>query len=361
MRAMVCIAGGGTGGHLMPALALADAMRGRWPDLTVQFIGAERGLEAKMLPERGEAVLLLAMHAVSGAGIWQRLRVVGAELPRAVWAILKSWREHKPKLVIGVGGYASAMGVVAAIIARIPVLLYEQNAIPGMVNRQLARFARRVLLGMEAATRYLPIAKAVVCGNLVRSEISAVDWQPHQPPQLLVLGGSQGARFLNQTMPQVAAALHQAGCQFTVRHQCGRGNEIAVLEAYQQAGIAAEVASFCDDMAGFYASGDLLVARAGAMTVAESAAVGVPTLFIPLPGAADDHQFYNAKAQADHGAAVVLRQGEVTPESLASMISTFLQQPEKLRQMHDAAVRHAPRHAADKMLAEIAPFLEGTA
>ncbi|MDQ6950462.1 MAG: undecaprenyldiphospho-muramoylpentapeptide beta-N-acetylglucosaminyltransferase [Mariprofundales bacterium] len=361
MSATVCIAGGGTGGHLMPALALADAMRGRWPDLTVRFIGAERGLEAKMLPERGEEVLLLSMHAVSGAGIWQRMWVVCAELPRAVRVILKSWREQKPKLVIGVGGYASAMGVVAAIIARIPVLLYEQNAIPGMVNRQLARFARRVLLGMEAAARHLPTAKAVVCGNLVRSEIATARWQPHEPPQLLVLGGSQGARFLNETMPLVAAVLQKSGCLFTVRHQCGRDNEAAVSAAYQQGGIAAEVVPFCHDMVDFYTSGNLLVARAGAMTVAESAVVGVPTIFIPLPGAADDHQFHNAKAQADDGAAVVLRQEEATPESLASMITVLLQRPEKLQQMHDAAVRHAPRHAADKMLTEIAPFLEEAA
>ncbi len=301
------------------------------------------------------------MHAVSGAEIWQRLRVVCAELPRAVRTILKSWRQQKPALVIGVGGYASAMGVVAAIIARIPVLLYEQNAIPGMVNRQLARFARRVLLGMEAARRYLPPDKTVVCGNLVRSELVSVEWRNHQPPQLLVLGGSQGARFLNQTMPQVAAILRQSGHRFTVRHQCGNGNEAEVTAAYRQAGVEARVEPFCDDMVDFYASGDLLVARAGAMTVAETAVVGMPAIFIPLPIAADDHQFHNAKAQADHGAALVVRQNEADAERLANMIAGLLQPSETLQTMHHAARRHAPIHAADKMLTEIAPFVEATA
>ncbi len=357
----ICIAGGGTGGHLMPALALADAVRARWPKVTVEFIGAERGLEAKLLPERGEQALLLPMHAVSGAGLLQRLRVVAWELPKAVATIMRHWRGQRPVLVIGVGGYASAMGVAAALCARVPVLLYEQNAIPGMVNRQLARFCRKVLLGMAAAARYLPSDKTVVCGNLVRREVAKVAWQPHTPPQILVLGGSQGARFLNTTMPEVAAMLKRQGVDFTLRHQCGRGNAAAVRDAYHKVGVQAEVEPFCRRMDDFYRSGDLLVARAGAMTVAECQAVGMPALFIPLPIAADDHQYHNAMVLQRAEAALVLRQQEATVEALAAAVAELLTAPAKLRSMAEAARRQAPKDAAATMLGAVAPWLpQGT-
>ncbi len=353
----VCIAGGGTGGHLMPALALADALRSRWPRVAVSFIGAERGLEARILPERGEEVLLLAMHAVAGAGVWQRLRVLAGELPRAVWTILRHWRVRKPVLVVGVGGYASAMGVVAALCARIPVVLYEQNAVPGMVNRLLARFCRRVLLGMEEARDHLPESRCLFCGNLVRDEVAGVRWRPHKPARLLVLGGSQGARFLNETVPQAVALLRARGVVIKVRHQCGRGNEKAVAAAYRRAGVAAQVEPFCTEMGAFYGSGDLLVARAGAMTVAEALTVGIPTLFIPLPGAADDHQFHNARAQQRVGAAEVLRQHEADAEALAARLEALLGDPEQLRRMHEAARHHRPRAPERVMLDALAPWL----
>ncbi|MDQ6971817.1 MAG: glycosyltransferase, partial [Mariprofundaceae bacterium] len=145
----LCIAGGGTGGHVFPALALADAARGRWSGLHVSFIGAERGLEARLLPERGEDVLLLTMHSVQGAGMAQKVRVLFWELPRAVLSIWAHWRSARPHLVVGVGGYASVAGVLAAVLRRIPVVLYEQNAIPGMVNRRLAPFCRSILVGFS--------------------------------------------------------------------------------------------------------------------------------------------------------------------------------------------------------------------
>jgi len=357
MSVIVCIAGGGTGGHLMPALALADALRARWPKLSVQFIGAKRGLEAELLPQRGEKVLLLAMHAVSGAGLLQRLRALLLELPKAVWSILRHWRGQRPVLVIGVGGYASAMGVAAALCARVPVLLYEQNAIPGMVNRQLARFCQKVLLGMSAAADYLPHVATVVCGNLVRSAVAQTAWRSHAIPQLLVLGGSQGARFLNTTMPQVAARLQQQGGAFSVRHQCGKGNEDAVTEAYRAAGVNAVVEPFCQQMDDFYSSGDLLVARAGAMTVAECQAVGMPALFIPLPIAADDHQYHNAMALHKVGAAKVLRQEAASVDALMVMVVRLLFDTKQLQTMSTAARLHAPVDAATTMLDAIAPWL----
>jgi len=356
----LCIAGGGTGGHVMPALALADAARARWPQLSVSFIGAERGLEATLLPERGEQVQLLTMHGVNGAGLLQRLRVLLWELPQAVISIRRSWQSERPDLLVGVGGYASISGVAAALISRIPVVLYEQNAMPGLVNRTLARFCRCMMLGFAAASdKFADSVRRVVTGNVVRSTIAVTRWQAHEPPRLLVLGGSQGARILNQTVPEACRLLAREGRAFTISHIVG-GDESAlqqVREIYAQAEIKAEVLPFCDDMADFYSKGTLMVARAGAMSVCEAACVGMPSLFVPLPHAADDHQRHNAEALATIGAAVVLDQHTLDVESLAAQIDKHLFQPAALARMSQAACAAAPYDAQNQQLNVLAEFL----
>lgn len=344
----------------MPALALADAARDRWPELRVEFIGAERGLEARLLPECGESVLLLAMHSVKGAGIWQRVRVLMWELPQAVRIIRRSWRDQQPDLLVGVGGYASVSGVVAALISRIPVVLYEQNAMPGLVNRKLARLCRSIMLGFEVARNHLgPHVHSVMTGNIVRQSIAEIQWKAHTPPCLLVLGGSQGARILNQTVPEACALLTAQGHVFNVRH-IGGSDEAALKQArdrYEQAGVKAEVMSFCDDMAAFYACGDLMIARAGAMTVGEAAICGMPSLFVPLPSAADDHQRYNAESLAQAGAACVLDQKLMTAETLAAEIDQYLFNPERLKQMSQAASAVAPHDAGRRQLDVLSDYL----
>jgi len=357
---VLCIAGGGTGGHVMPALALADAARLRWPQLSVCFIGAERGLEAKLLPERGEQVQLLAMHGVKGAGLMQRVRVLLWELPQSVMSIRRQWRHERPDLLVGVGGYASISGVAAALISRIPVVLYEQNAMPGLVNRTLARFCRCMMLGFDAASRQLAgRVRRVVTGNVVRQTIMATRWQVHVPPRLLVLGGSQGALALNQTVPEACRLLSREGRTFTVTHIAGHDEATRqrVAGIYAQADIQAEVLPFCDDMAGFYGSGNLMVARAGAMTVCEAACVGMPTLFVPLPHAADDHQRHNAETLASVGAALVLDQQQMDAESLAAQIEAHLFHPGKLSAMSQAACTAAPYDAQDMQLDVLADYL----
>ena len=344
----------------MPALALADAARDRWPELKVEFIGAERGLEARLLPEYGESVLLLAMHSVKGAGIWQRVRVLLWELPQAVRIIRRSWRHQRPDLLVGVGGYASVSGVVAALITRIPVVLYEQNAMPGLVNRKLARLCRSIMLGFEVARKHLGShVHSVVTGNIVRQNIAETRWQAHMPPCLLVLGGSQGARILNQTVPQACALLAEKGHVFSVRH-VGGSDEAALKQArdhYEHARIKADVISFCDDMAAFYACGDLMIARAGAMTVGEAAICGMPSLFVPLPSAADDHQRYNAESLEQAGAACVLDQKLMTAETLAAEIEQYLFAPERLKQMSQAACAVAPHDAGQRQLDVLSDYL----
>ncbi len=355
---MLCIAGGGTGGHVMPALALADAARSRWPDLTIQFIGAERGLEARLLPERGESVLLLAMHGVKGAGLAQKMRVLLWELPRAILRIRQSWKDIHPDLLVGVGGYASVSGVLAAMSANVPVVLYEQNAMPGLVNRKLARFCKHIMLGFaDAAAKLTASAKPVVTGNIVRRAIASVRWQRHEPPCLLVMGGSQGALVLNQNVPDACELLSLKGMQFSVTHIAGQdaNTRRKVADTYARAGIEAEVLAFCDDMSAFYSSGDLLIARSGAMSVSEAAMCGMPAIFVPLPHAADDHQRHNAMAQQK--GAYIMDQKYLSAMSLASVIDELLFDQTALSDMHQAALAHAPVDASARQLDVLAPYL----
>ncbi|OIO73867.1 MAG: undecaprenyldiphospho-muramoylpentapeptide beta-N-acetylglucosaminyltransferase [Zetaproteobacteria bacterium CG1_02_53_45] len=361
---LLCIAGGGTGGHVMPALALADAARERWPALQVSFIGAERGLEAELLPKRGEQVLLLAMHGVKGAGLLQRLRVLCWELPKAVLTIRRAWEHQRPDLLVGVGGYASISGVAAALISHVPVILYEQNAMPGLVNRTLARFCKSIMLGFaEAAAHLSGGTRMSATGNIVRQVIVDTRWQAHTPPRLLVLGGSQGARVLNQSVPLACELLTREGRKFVVTHVAGKDSAAttAAAEIYERAGIQAEILAFCDDMPGFYGSGDLMVARSGAMTVSEAAVCGMPSLFVPLPHAADDHQRFNAESLANAGGAVVLEQKEMNVENLAAAIDKHLFDAKRLTAMHAAALAWAPFDASEKQLDVLAEFLPALA
>ncbi|MDX8411363.1 MAG: undecaprenyldiphospho-muramoylpentapeptide beta-N-acetylglucosaminyltransferase [Mariprofundaceae bacterium] len=357
----LCIAGGGTGGHVMPALALAEAVRRRWPAVDVSFVGAERGLEARLLPERGERVLLLPMHAFQGQGWWSRIKVLAWELPRAVLRLRRAWRGRRPQLVVGVGGYASVAGVLAAAVSRVPVVLYEQNAMPGMVNRWLASLARVVMLGFAEAAGRLPQAKCRHTGNIVAEAMHKVSWQRHERPCLLVFGGSQGAAFLNDILPEACRLLAEQGVGLRVRHIAGeRGDAVDELNRrYQDAGVDAEVADFCHDMPGFYATGDVLIARSGAMTVSEVAVVGMPAVFLPFPWAADDHQHRNADVLAMHGAAVILDQNDATACRLAELLAALLADTERLTAMSTRARQAMPRDARERQLDVLAPWLAG--
>ncbi len=355
----LCIAGGGTGGHVMPALAIADAVRQRWPHVAVDFIGAERGLEARLLPARGEQVQLLPMHALQGKGMVHQLKVLGWDIPRAIWRVLRSWRNNKPDLLLGVGGYASVNGVLAALLARVPVVLYEQNAMPGMVNRRLAVYSQQVMLGFAAAAEYLPGAVVQVTGNIVRQEIAAVSCTPHIPPRLLVMGGSQGARFLNEHVPLLCAALHRKGRVFSVHHLCGSEQQCAaVQQRYDEAGVHAQVDAFCENMADFYRQGDVLIARAGAMTVSEVLACHLPTVFIPLPSAADQHQYHNARQLEAADAALLLDQQAYNEEKWSITLDQMLFDPMRLMHMRQLLQTMASENPREAQLAVLAPWLE---
>jgi len=357
---LVVIAGGGTGGHLMPAIAIADALRRLRPGLAVQFVGAQRGLEAKLLPARGERVELLPALPWMGASWAMRLRALGWALPWAVARLVRAWRISRPRFVLGVGGYASVAAIVAAWLLRIPCAVYEQNARAGRANRRLAGLVAQVFVGFEEAAQGFPKDKVVFVGHPVRQEIRAVRWQTHTPPVLLVMGGSQGARWLNETLPEACAQIARRGRRFCVRHICGRhGDPEAIAARYRQAGIAAEVLPFCEEMAGFYAAGDLLVARAGAMTVAEAACVGMPAVFVPLPHAADDHQQANAEVLARAGAAVIARQQQHDATSLAALIEGLLFDPARLEAMSEQALAQSAPKADAQIAQAVLAAIEG--
>lgn len=361
MSKVLCIAGGGTGGHVMPALALADVVRSEIADIDVTFIGATRGLEATLLPERGEQVMLLDMHAVQGVGLMQKMKVLLWELPKSVMQIRSAWKTNKPDVLVGVGGYASVAGVLAALTSRIPVVLYEQNAIPGLVNRVLYRFSQRMMLGFASAqTHFTNTNNTVVTGNVVHQDLYGVKYQSHDEPCVLIMGGSQGAMFLNETVPLACQNLARQGKDFRVIHLvgAGEGRVQAVQDMYDKAGIEADVQVFSSAMPSLYNQASLLIARAGAMTVCEAAAVGMPALFVPLPWAADNHQYFNALSMKKSGAAGIIKQKTCDVARLTQELNQILFNPAKLLAMSQAAKAESIEDAGFRQVAVLKPILE---
>jgi UDP-N-acetylglucosamine--N-acetylmuramyl-(pentapeptide) pyrophosphoryl-undecaprenol N-acetylglucosamine transferase len=312
----VIIAGGGTGGHLFPGIALAEEILGRGGN-EVLFVGTERGIEARVLPKQGLPLRTIDVSGLKRTGFGGFFRGIG-RLPRA-WAqsrrILKEWQ---PDLVVGVGGYSSGPMVMAAYLRGIPTAILEQNSIPGITNRMLGKVTKRAFITFDASRKFFPKKKTVLAGNPIRAKLRAADRK--SSGTLLVVGGSQGAHAINELMMQAAPKLRG----LRIVHQTGESDVEPVTKAYREAGLAADVRAFIDDMAGAYAAADLCVCRAGATTIAELTVLGVPALFIPFPGAADDHQYWNAKALADAGAAIVHRQGEITADQLAAEIDALM-------------------------------------
>lgn len=343
MKALVMA--GGTGGHVFPALAVAEALRGLGHD--VAWMGSEGGMETKLVPPHGFALHCVSVRGLRGSGL---LRLVAAPvtLLRALWQALRIVHREQPAVVLGMGGFAAGPGGVAARLLRRPLVIHEQNAAAGMTNRWLARIATRTL---QAFPDTLPGAGTV--GNPVRAAFRDVPEPALRladrsgPLRLLVVGGSQGARALNVCVPE-ALALLPAGL-FQVVHQGGRTVSDAHA-AYGKVGEQAEVVDFIDDMAGAYAWADLVICRAGAMTVTEITAVGVPAIFVPFPAAVDDHQTHNARHLVEAGAALLLPERKMTPESLSAALRSHTDR-DKLLQMATAARAAAQPESCDAIVA----------
>lgn len=343
MNALVLIMAGGTGGHIFPGLAVAEALRAR--GATVAWLGAAGGMETRLVPAAGIELHTLAIGGLRGKSLLTRL-LAPWRLLHATAAAFGLLRRIKPSAVIGFGGFAAGPGGAAAVLRRVPLIVHEQNRIAGFTNRILARFARRVLGGFPDA-----LSHSEWVGNPVRADIAALP-----PPtermasrdgraRLLVLGGSLGAAVLNRNVPAALAQL-MPDVRPQVRHQCGRGHADATRAAYAQAGVDADVEEFIADMAMNYAWADLVVCRAGALTLAELAAAGVASLLVPYPHAVDDHQTRNAEFMVERGAADLLPQSGLDAETLSLRLDTLLHDHARLIAMARAARACAQLDAA---------------
>lgn len=325
-KPVALIMAGGTGGHVFPALAVARVLRDR--GFEPVWLGTRRGLEAKLVPQHRIEVEWLAVSGVRGKGM-ATLLLAPLTLIRAVWQSLAVMRRRRPAVVLGAGGFVSGPGGFAAWLLRRPLVIHEQNAVAGMTNRILARFARRVFEAFPGS--FGAGVRAERVGNPVRREIAALAPPAQRFAQrrdrlhLLVFGGSQGAARLNATVP-AALALLPVEQRPQVVHQAGERNYQEALALYAKHGVQAEVRAFIDDMAQAYAAADLVVCRAGALTVAELAAAGVGALLVPFAAAVDDHQTHNAKFLVDAGAAVLLPESQLSPEHLAAELGRLLGQ-----------------------------------
>src|ERR1700674_40669 len=343
MRAIV--AGGGTGGHVIPALAIANELKKSY-DAEVVFIGTARGIENRLVPAAGYPLQLVRVGALKNVSL-----MTGAgtafDLPRAVWDAGRMLNEFAPDVVIGVGGYASGPTMLAAVVKHIPTLAFEPNVVPGFANRVVARLVSAAAVHFEETAKYFRHAE--VTGVPVRQAFFEVGARPRDGARtLLVFGGSQGAQAINEAMIRGWPALLRETPGIHIIHQTGERNHHDSLAAYDRLGDAAEVFKFIEDMPAAFARADLVICRAGASTVAEIAAAGKPAIFVPFPRAADDHQRVDAEALARHGAAVVVEESKLEGVWLAETIAALLQDSQRLQRMSQAAhdLSH-PRAAHD--------------
>jgi UDP-N-acetylglucosamine--N-acetylmuramyl-(pentapeptide) pyrophosphoryl-undecaprenol N-acetylglucosamine transferase len=353
----ILIAAGGTGGHIFPALAVAQRLRELGASL--MWLGTRQGLEAKLVPKAGYPLLTVSIAGVRSKGWSTRLlapfRLLWA-LGQSLWLMLR----HRPRAVLGMGGFVSGPAGVAAWLLRVPLLIHEQNAIAGLTNTLLARIADRVMEAFPGTFRH---RGAIGIGNPVRADILAIPAPdarlavPHPALRILVIGGSQGALILNQMVPAALARL--SGCVVEVWHQCGQKHLDATRAGYDALKIEARVEPFIDGMSGAYAWADLVICRSGALTVAELAAAGVGSILIPFPGAVDDHQTANARYLANAGAALLIPQPDFTAERLATELGQLLGAPERLREMAIAARRLAWTDATERVAAQCLEVADG--
>ncbi len=355
----ILIMAGGTGGHVYPALAVAQQLRNDgW---LVDWVGTDRGLESRVVADEDFALHTLPVRGLRGKGIVAKAEGLLLLVVAMFVALCLVWR-IKPDIALGMGGYVSGPAGLACFLLRVPLIIHEQNAVAGTTNRLLAPLAKRILCGLPPAFNGRAAAEFV--GNPVRKAILKAADQPRQfvdvfdsvrPLRLLVIGGSLGSAPLNALVPETVRVLKQLGRvdKLHVRHQCGEAHLEATLAAYHTLDVQhVEVSCFIDDMAAAYLWADLVVCRAGALTISELAATGTPSMLVPLPHAIDDHQTANAKTLSDAGAGQLLPQCELTPTRLAQFLWGYLEHPGRLRVMSTAA-RSAARPNATIRVAEV--------
>jgi UDP-N-acetylglucosamine--N-acetylmuramyl-(pentapeptide) pyrophosphoryl-undecaprenol N-acetylglucosamine transferase len=353
MRAI--LAGGGTGGHVIPALAIARELKSRYAAQTL-FIGTARGIETRLVPAAGFELRLVRVGALKNVSLATRLKTA-FDLPRAIWNSREILAAFRPDVVIGVGGYASGPAMLAAVLNGIPTLAFEPNVVPGFANRLIAPMVSAAAVHFEETAHYF--RRSQITGVPVRPEFFRLPPRKSSArPTLLVFGGSQGAHAINQAMTGALAALHTSIPALHIIHQTGERDYRDAQSAYLAAGVSAEVLPFIDDMPGAFSRCDLLLCRSGASTVAEITAAGKPAIFVPFPRAADDHQKRNALALEQAGAGVLIEENDLTSVQLAETVAALMTDRARLQRMAAAAkaLSH-PKAAAE--IARMAARLAG--
>ncbi len=358
-KLVVAIAGGGTGGHLYPGLALAEAFLEQGDQ--VHFVGARAGIEARVIPREGLPLHFIPVRGIKRMGPLTRvlgLMILPAAFIKCIYLLLKI----RPDLVVGVGGYASGPFVMTAALFGYRTAILEQNTIPGVTNRMLGKSVKKIYLSFDEAGKHFPSHKLVSAGNPVRRGIRDSIIEAQTTPReggrnLLVFGGSQGAHTINVTM--AAAAPHLADAGVTIRHQTGPKDTEEVREAYAKAGIEAEVSEYIYDMATAYRWADIIVCRAGATTIAELTIAERPAILIPFPYATDNHQEENARSLERDGAGICIAERDLTPEGLAEQIVAVLSAPDTMARMGEQMRSRARPRAAEEIRENLKGLLGG--
>jgi UDP-N-acetylglucosamine--N-acetylmuramyl-(pentapeptide) pyrophosphoryl-undecaprenol N-acetylglucosamine transferase len=347
----IVIAGGGTGGHLFPGIAIAEEILARGNNHKVVFIGTKKGIEHRMLGQLGYELQEIDVEGVKGRGL-KALINAAYQIPHSMWQSRQILKRFCPDVVIGVGGYASGPAVVAARFMGIPTAIAEQNAIPGITNRILSKFAKLIFVTYAQTQEWFPQSKVIVSGNPVRKvfAVGRVGAQEKKVRQLLIFGGSQGAAAINKNVIAMMPQLQKMKDKLRVLHQTGDREFQIVKQAYEQYGLDAQVTPFIVNMADAYAQADLIICRAGATSLAEIAAAGKAAILIPFPFAANDHQARNAEVLDCAGAAVIIKEHELTAENLFAVIDDLLSNMKKLRQMEEASAKLGNIKAAAKIV-----------
>ena len=344
----ILIAGGGTGGHLYPGIALARELQRRDPSTQVSFVGTATGIESRVVPREGFDLDVIRVAGLKGKGRAERLRGF-LLLPTAAadaWRVISA---RRPDVVVGVGGFASGPVLALAAVRGYPTMLLEQNALPGITNRLLARVVRAAAVNFEDALSYFP-RTGFVAGNPVRPEFfAAQNEETNDTGRVLICGGSQGAHAINVAMVAAASRLAATGLQLAITHQTGERDLELVRTAYAGAGLAARVEAFIFEIDRAMKAADLVICRAGATTLAELAASGRPAILVPLPTATDDHQRKNAEVLGRAGAGLVIEERDLSGERLAATIAMLVADPDRRRQMSAAARTLARPDAAARI------------
>ncbi len=362
----IVMAGGGTGGHLFPGIAIAREFMARNSATRIIFVSTGNPLERALLSRAGFELERIQVAGIKGRGIWNQIKSV-LQIPGAILAAMGLLKKFSPDLIVGLGSYSAGPVVMGAWLMRVPIAIHEQNILPGITNRILARFADRVYLSFENTLSRFSPRKVCWTGNPVRRELletaarvdeTAAPKTGRKKFTVLIIGGSQGAHRINMVMIETLELLHDAD-QLHFVHQTGEADEKAVRDAYGQKSISATARAFFDDMAEQYRQADLIVCRAGATTVAEITALGKAAIFIPFPYAADDHQTLNAADLATAGAAELIPEKELTAEVFGTKIKYYMENPQDLANMAAKARKYGKPEAAQNIVDDCYRLLSG--